>query len=98
MPRWASRLTLEILDIRIERLQEITEEDARAEGIRWIKESRRHALGNEYFYNARDAFKVLWDSLKPPPEYRWAANPWVWVVVFKTHRCNVDQLMQREAA
>ena len=83
MPRWASRITLEITDIRIERLQEITEEEAEAEGRepRWSMEepkSVRECLGS-----ARYAFANLWESLYEKKGLGWYANPWVWVIGFR---------------
>lgn len=75
MPRWASRLTLRVTSVRVERLQDISEDDARAEGVvGWDVPS----LG----VNPRDGFRVLWDSIneKRAP---WASNPWVWVVAFE---------------
>jgi hypothetical protein len=77
MPRWASRITLEITDIRVERLNEISEEDAIAEGI--TKQDAEY-----HWYDGPQpvwAFKTLWESIHGPGS--WDANPWVWVVEFK---------------
>ena len=71
MPRWASRLTLEITDVRVERLQAISDEDAVAEGI----------LGDSAM--ARDNYRELWDSLNKSRGYSWEINPWVWVLGFR---------------
>jgi len=72
MPRWASRITLEILNVRIERLQEMSEYDAIKEGFA----PQGHSLALAYFIE-------LWDSLyTKKPEYQWQANPWVWVIEF----------------
>lgn len=72
MPRWASRITLEITAVRVERLQEISETDAVAEGVlgRGGDKSR-----------ARTEFMMLWRSINGPRS--WDANPWVWVVEFR---------------
>ena len=86
MPRWASRITLEITGVRVERLQDISEADAMAEGVERIDLSPRkingmqvHPLTSSYFA----AFMELWRSINGPES--WAANPWVWVVEFR--RC-----------
>ena len=85
MPRWASRITLEITGIRLQRLQEITEEDARAEGITdggCLECGNHEPCGcSNPNPDARDAFIYLWDSInsKRAP---WASNPWVWVIEF----------------
>jgi hypothetical protein len=71
MPRWASRLTLEIADVRVERLQAITEEDAAAEGIGRKSDSRR------------EWFARLWDSLNKQCGHSWDANPYVWALSFR---------------
>ena len=72
MPRWASRITLEITDIRIERLQEITEEEARAEGF------FAHDVMSAVYW-----FYEAWDSLYARKGIRWNDNPWVWVITFR---------------
>lgn len=71
MPRWASRITLEITDIKVERLQDISEKDAIAEGIEY----------NGGCEVPRKTFEWLWESIKGSGS--WAANPWVWVISFK---------------
>jgi hypothetical protein len=75
MPRYASRITLEITDVRVERLQDISEEDARAEGIRGTESSEWGCEGLLH------DFETLWESING--EGSWDANPWVWVVSFK---------------
>ena len=73
MTRGMSRLTLVVKDIRIERLREITESNARAEGIR----SPLRYVGAQ-----RDDFAAMWD-LYTKKGYRWVDNPWVWVIEFE---------------
>lgn len=74
MPRWASRIQLEILEINIQKLQRITELQAKAEGATPICCSESY----------RDAFRRLWDGLhKPYGLAGWDANPWVWAIEFK---------------
>lgn len=78
MPRWASRLTPSVASVRVERLQEISEEDARAEGVEVLDDDG----GQPWKDDARTAFRLLWDGLngKRAP---WASNPWVWAVTFE---------------
>lgn len=71
MPRWASRILLEITDVRVERLRSMSQDDARAEGV--IAASGPMEAGL--------AFRELWDSIYG--EESWKANPWVWVIEFK---------------
>ena len=80
MPRWASRILLEITAIRVERLQDISEADARAEGAPLeLGELERLILGAKAKY--RSGFVRLWQSING--EQSWHENPWVWVVEFK---------------
>lgn len=76
MPKWASRITLKIKDVRVERLQDISEEDAKAEGVDLIP-------GAPAATNHRTAFKGLWDSINAKRGYSWELNPYVWVVEFE---------------
>lgn len=80
MPRWASRLTLEITGVRVERLQEISEGDAYDEGTaEWCAETQRN--GNKW-PNIVRAYQGLWESINGRGS--WDANPWVWVLEFRT--------------
>jgi hypothetical protein len=73
MPRWASRLTLEIVDVRVERVTDITPSDAYAEGISEV-----------YPEHAVLAFQQLWDTINGArPGCAWVDSPWVWVVSFR---------------
>ena len=86
MPRWASRIALEVTDVRIERLQDITEEDARAEGVEPIAFDWRNYMPEReapklFHKTARGSFFSLWESLNGTASL--AANPWVWVVSFR---------------
>lgn len=90
MPRWASRLTLEITGVRVERLQEISEEDAKAEGVEpgclTCGENCIDRGGCGYCRPAyRDSFCYLWDKLNASRGYSWDSNPFVWVVEFQPH-------------
>ncbi|MHC7034821.1 hypothetical protein ACYAWO_21020 [Klebsiella pneumoniae] len=85
MPRWASRILLEITDVRVERLNAISEEDARAEGIidggcLNCGEPEPCGCANPE-PDATDAFAYLWQSIYG--QESWNANPWVWVIEFK---------------
>lgn len=76
MPRIASRLLLELTNVRVERLQDISDEDAAAEGVDAMP-SAPAALTH------RTSFAKLWDTLNKSPDYSWESNPWVWVLDFK---------------
>jgi hypothetical protein len=73
MPRWASRITLEVTGARVERLNDISRGDAMAEGC-------PHS-NLAYGQNPCDWFHELWESINGPES--WAANPWVWVIEFR---------------
>lgn len=84
MPRWASRLTLEVVGVRIERLQDISEDDIRAEGVSIDLASERTGIPWSSIPTLRDAWRLGWDSLAGlRPGTAWADNPWVWVVEFR---------------
>lgn len=74
MPRWASRITLEITGVRVERLQDISNEDALAEGTPDLRTIENN-------WDMRRCFQSLWESINGADS--WAANPWVWVIEFK---------------
>ena len=67
MPRWACRLVLPLVSVRVERVQDITEEDAKAEGV--------EPIGGSY----REVFRAVWQSIYGS----WDVNPWVWVAEWK---------------
>ena len=89
MPRWASRLTLEVVSVRVERLRDITEEEARAEGVeRHPEENGWKSYEPEpsfesvtYHPTARESFASLWRSINGAES--WASNVWVWRVEFR---------------
>lgn len=88
MPRWASRILLEIVSVRVERLQDISVADAKAEGITPYEVRQFAQFGATaeeraamYQRSAVRPYRDLWESLNGAGS--WAANPWVWVVEFK---------------
>ena len=83
MPRWASRILLEITDVRVERLNAISQEDAQAEGMEltgWRPTYSDPDSGGEVM-TLYDNFAELWSSIYG--DESWKANPWVWVISFK---------------
>lgn len=85
MPRWASRITLEITDVRVERVKEISGQDAISEGIEPFSRDGittfRDYLTGETGHAAYQSFQTLWQSINGLDS--WDANPWVWVVEFQ---------------
>jgi hypothetical protein len=81
MPRWASRLTLIVEAVRVQLLTEISEPDARAEGVN-MAASRNFALG----------YAVLWNSLHAAVGQRWDDNPAVVALTFRVECCNIDRI------
>jgi len=85
MPRWASRILLEITDVSVQRVQDISDDDAIAEGL-----DAEHADGHGYvvaspngYVLVRDAFRELWGSINAKRGFGWAENPWVWALTFR---------------
>ena len=86
MPRWASRITLEVVSVRVERVQDISEEDALSEGISFWKpkEMDNRPFEENFWTNyPQFAFQNLWDSINAKRGYGWDVNPWVWVIEFR---------------
>lgn len=87
MPRWASRITLEVAGVRVERLQDISEEDAKAEGADPLDMAHNPSLSNAHridfggIQSHKAGFRKLWESINRPGS--WDANPWVWVIEFR---------------
>lgn len=75
MPRWASRITLEITGVRVERVQDISEADAKAEGP-----TQHPNWPREFYTTWRSAYRALWNQINGAGA--WDANPWVWVLSF----------------
>ena len=101
MPRWASRLTLRITSVRVERVQEITEEDAKAEGIErtdWKYSCEPYRNYNEPRMSSGKncslaimSFSTLWSSIHGPDA--WDRNDWVWIIEFEVIKQNVDEVI-----
>jgi hypothetical protein len=91
MPRGLSRLTLEIAGVRVERLHDISREDAAAEGV---PHTRWQANGLVYgrIGPIQQEYGRLWESINGKDS--WAANPWVWVLEFAVHKQNADEIIR----
>ena len=81
MPRWASRITLEITDVRVQRVQAISVEDCIAEGMSTTL--REHEACTDLV----DQYHYLWDGLNAKRGFGWDANPWVWAISFRRVSC-----------
>jgi hypothetical protein len=89
MPRWASRITLTVTDVRVQRLQDISEDDAKAEGVRpAFSYPGWDAVSSVPKY--RWGLHEIWNSLHGPDA--WDANPWVWVKTFTVQHGNIDSI------
>lgn len=77
MPREAARIFLRVTNVKVERLQDITVEDAIAEGMSEI------LIDGVVFISAKGDFRVFWDALNIKRGYGWDTNPWVWVIEFE---------------
>lgn len=102
MPRWASRITLHVTDVRVQRLQEISEADAIAEGIELVRETAERGrhwrnYGAEGYddRSALHSYRTLWNSVhghigaSPAAVEPWGLNPWVTATSFTVERCNI---------
>lgn len=85
MPRSLSRITLEITDIRVERVQDITGDGARAEGVTWADPVQigGHPFETTMKLDARNEFRHLWNDIYAKRGLSWDANPWVWAITFR---------------
>jgi hypothetical protein len=89
MPRWASRITLEITNVKVERLQDISYDDAIAEGIEpypgnWPVRAWMHYGDRKALTNPIVSFETLWDSINSKkPGCSWQDNPWIWKIEFR---------------
>jgi len=89
MPRWASRITLEIVSVRIERVREISDLDIAAEGLNVQFHEEQCATASIHlpkktsYSTARGCFALLWDSINRKRKFKWNESPWVWVIEFK---------------
>jgi hypothetical protein len=101
LPRWASRLTLLVTDVGVQRLQDISQDDAIAEGPGFIgkitgevcESATSHRLGiGPRWRTPRDWYADLWDNLNAHRGFGWEANPWVVAISFTVHRVNIDKL------
>jgi hypothetical protein len=92
MPRWASRLTLAVTEVRVERLQDIKEDDAIAEGARQYSSSTRlsRAFNADWKGIYREGYAELWNSING--DGSWESNPWVVVYTFQVQHGNIDQI------
>lgn len=79
MPRWASRINLEITGTRVERVQDISEADAKAEGVKAHPDVTMNVAANGY----TTSFRHTWTVINLKRGFGWDANPWVWVIEFK---------------
>ncbi len=89
MPRWASRILLEVVSVRVERLQDISRTDVAKEGMPYLCESGWNGIHKglniiQSHHWPEENYARLWDSLcTKEPEKQWDSNPWVWVIEFK---------------
>lgn len=109
MPRWASRITNIVTDVRVQRLQDISENDAIAEGIEDVTREvgsgdpslrfwKRYRDGgwNGYLDTAIGSYASLWTEINGPGS--WEENPWVACYTFTVHRGNIDTMPEANAA
>lgn len=88
MPRWASRITLRVTDVRVERLQEITDADCEAEGVRPSVDGDGHDWRDDENGWHR-TFRQRWNRINARRGFSWESNPWVWAVSFDANEAAV---------
>jgi hypothetical protein len=98
MCQWMSRITLEVTAVKGERLNDISEDDAMAEGIvavdngfHWLPDTTSQIWATLRYRTVSSAFSDLWESING--EGSWAANPLVVAPIFKVHKCNVSEMI-----
>jgi hypothetical protein len=89
LPRWASRLTLEVTEVRVQRLQGISRDDVLAEGIT----ERDGAPLADVHCGWHEPYAALWERINGKGS--WHANPWIVAVTFKVHKANVDEILKQ---
>lgn len=96
MPRWASRLTLTVTEVRVQRLQEISAADSIAEGVECdtCTAMGQSACRGRGCFASIEAYRHLWNSLHGPDA--WGANPWVVAVSFTVDRRNIDAIPRQD--
>lgn len=101
MPRWASRVTLRLTSVAVERLQDISANDAKAEGLDWVGDGgARYGLKGypaTWHDDPRSSFAVLWDSINSRRGFGFDTNPWVWALRFDVIPRNVDEINEAPA-
>lgn len=93
MPRWASRLWLAVTDVRVQRLQDISEADAIAEGIESAALTdhwKDYGVDPLPFSSPVESYQSLWNSLHAAPGTTWADDPWIVAVTFDVHQGNIN--------
>lgn len=99
MPRWASRITLTVTEVRVQRLQDISEDDAIAEGIercphgnedQWLDYPAGSSAAG--WTDPRDSYRTLWDTLNAARGYGWDTNPWICAITFTPALGNIDEV------
>ncbi len=93
MPRWANRITLKVTNVKVERLQDISEADALAEGISPVDDDFLKTLRIKK-PSACSGFKSLWQSINGADS--WNANPWVWAIEFEVINKNIDAYLKEQ--
>lgn len=98
MPRWASRITLTVTDVRVERLQDISRDDAIAEGLSLVSDNIEQFWRwpephhEQLWLSPVAAYQALWDSINAARGYGWNANPWVVAYSFRPVLANIEAL------